>query len=79
MQLLIMGFLPEPHDDDSEKFSYFVKPDQEERILQIIGWHSLNEGCDGVQDLDAEQTLEISRLLSEPRLLALSLSITTCF
>jgi hypothetical protein len=76
--LLITGFLPPPDPDEFVKYEHFVVKEHEQAVLDIMGWHSLDDGGPGTQEMTVEQVRHLAELLCEPPPSHLVLFIETC-
>lgn len=65
MFLEITGFLPPNHEDDLIKFSLDVTPELEQRVMDVLGWESLEAEIVGDLQLTAAQVEEISSVINE--------------
>lgn len=66
MYLWISGFLKDDTEDDSLKFALIVKPEDEDAVLKVLGWESLEKSADGDWLLSTDQLEQIARDLNEP-------------
>lgn len=78
MRLVISGFLPDPNPDEFIKYERVIDHQDEQAILKIMGWTCLEDGCDGEQEMTAEQVKRVVSYLGERPLSHLTLFISTC-
>ncbi len=77
MYLDISGFFKDPHPDETLKYEKAIQKHQEEAILAILGWSSLDEGSNGLYELTQDETDRVSELLGDSHIKQLSLFICT--
>jgi hypothetical protein len=65
MFLEITGFLPPDNEDDLIKFSLDVTPELEQRVMDVLGWESLEAEIVGDLQLTATQVEQISSVINE--------------
>lgn len=65
MYLCITGFLPDSFEDSSLKYELDVAPEFEQRVMDILGWKSLDAEADGELPLTREQVSQISNVVEE--------------
>jgi len=66
MYLCITGFLPDSFEDSSLKYELDVAPEFEQRVMDILGWKSLDAEADGELPLTREQVSQIADVVEEP-------------
>jgi len=65
MYLCITGFLPDSFEDSSLKYELDVAPELEQRVMDILGWKSLEAEADGELPLTREQVSQIAYVVEE--------------
>ncbi|MFJ2466632.1 hypothetical protein ATI02_2332 [Pseudomonas baetica] len=65
MYLCITGFLPDSFEDSSLKYELDVAPEFEQRVMDILGWKSLEAEADGELPLTREQVSQIADVVEE--------------
>lgn len=65
MYLCITGFLPDSFEDSSLKYELDVAPELEQRVMDILGWKSLDAEADGELPLTREQVSQIADVVEE--------------
>jgi hypothetical protein len=65
MYLCITGFLPDSFEDSSLKYELDVAPEFEQRIMDILGWKSLDAEADGELPLTREQVSQIADVVEK--------------
>lgn len=60
MRICVTGFLPDDSDDDSIKFELIVPKDQQQAVMDALGWRDLTEEADGELLLTDEQADKVS-------------------
>ncbi|KAA0945073.1 MULTISPECIES: pyocin S6 family toxin immunity protein [unclassified Pseudomonas] len=65
MYLCITGFLPDSFEDNSLKYELDVAPELEQRVMDILGWKSLDAEADGELPLTREQVSQIADVVEE--------------
>ena len=65
MYLCITGFLPDSFEDSSLKYELDVAPELEQRVMDILGWKSLDAEADGELPLTREQVSQIPDVVEE--------------
>jgi len=65
MYLCIPGFLPDSFEDRSLKYELDVAPELEQRVMDILGWKSLEAEADGELPLTREQVSQIAYVVEE--------------
>ena len=65
MYLCITGFLPDSFEDSSLKYELDVAPEFEQRVMDILGWKSLDAEADGELPLTREQVSQIADVVEE--------------
>jgi len=65
MYLCITGFLPDSFEDSSLKYELGVAPELEQRVMDILGWKSLEAEADGELPLTREQVSQIAYVVEE--------------
>ncbi|UWF51299.1 pyocin S6 family toxin immunity protein [Pseudomonas sp. N3-W] len=65
MYLCITGFLPDSFEDSSLKYELDVLPEFEQRVMDILGWKSLDAEADGELPLTREQVSQIADVVEE--------------
>lgn len=65
MYLCITGFLPDSFEDSSLKYELDVAPEFEQRVMDILGWKSLDAEADGELPLTREQVSQIANVVEE--------------
>ena len=66
MRICVTGFLPDDSDDDSIKFELIVSKDQQQAVMDALGWQSLAEEADGELLLSDEQAAKVSGTIGKP-------------
>ncbi|MDZ5602966.1 pyocin S6 family toxin immunity protein [Pseudomonas sp. RP23018S] len=77
MFLYVTGFFPEPHPDETLQFELIVHRQDEQAVLEIMEWQSLNDGYDGEQELTPPQKLALEKRLGMTSDKELTLFIST--
>ncbi|WP_155642305.1 pyocin S6 family toxin immunity protein [Pseudomonas alabamensis] len=67
MKILLTGFLPTDNSDDSLKYEEIIPAHKEADIMNLLGWSSLADECDGELLLTAEQAEKIFSSLEKPQ------------
>ena len=65
MYLCTPGFLPDSFEDSSLKYELDVAPELEQRVMDILGWKSLEAEADGELPLTREQVSQIAYVVEE--------------
>ncbi|RRV07009.1 hypothetical protein EGJ27_14790 [Pseudomonas sp. v388] len=65
MFLEITGFLPPDNEDDFIKFSLDISPENEPRVMDVLGWKSLEAEIAGDLQLTVAQAEKISSVIDE--------------
>lgn len=65
MYLCITGFLPDSAADSSLKYELDVDSQYEKAVMDVLGWKSLADECDGELPLTDEQVRQIGIVLQQ--------------
>ncbi|VVO31837.1 hypothetical protein PS718_05045 [Pseudomonas fluorescens] len=65
MYLCITGFLPDNFEDSSLKYELDIKSEFESKVMEILGWESLEAEADGELPLNDQQTRQIASAIKE--------------
>lgn len=66
MYLCITGFLVDDSVDSSLKYELDVRPEFEQAVMDVLGWKSLADECDGDLPLTSDQVHQIAFVVKEP-------------
>ncbi|MDH1683630.1 pyocin S6 family toxin immunity protein [Pseudomonas chengduensis] len=66
MRICVTGFLPDDSDDDSIKFELIVSADQQQAVMDALGWQDLAEEADGELLLTDQQVELVSGAIGTP-------------
>ncbi len=66
MRICVTGFLPDDSDDDSIKFELIVPKDQQQAVMDVLGWQDLAEEADGELQLTGDQAERVSGAVGTP-------------